>query len=90
MHRMYVTDKPWLKITPKQRAVGCSAKQNVVMSRRTHHKHETAPLPSTIGTKSRFAYFLTIKAVVRKFGKSDGQTGSWCLDKAVLAQGGGG
>ena len=46
--------------------------------------------PSTIGTQSRFAYFLTVKAVVRKFGKSDGQTGSWCLDRAVLAQGGGG
>ena len=46
--------------------------------------------PSTIGTQSRFAYFLTVKAVVRKFGKSDGQTGSRCLDKAVLAQGGGG
>ena len=46
--------------------------------------------PSTIGTQSRFAYFLTVKAEVRKFGKSDGQTGSWCLDKAVLAQGGGG
>ena len=46
--------------------------------------------PSTIGTQSRFAYFLTVKAVVRKFGKSDGQTGSWCLDKAVLAQRGGG
>ena len=45
--------------------------------------------PSTIGTQSRFAYFLTVKAVVRKFGKSDGQTGSWCLDKALLAQGGG-
>ena len=42
--------------------------------------------PFTIGTQSRFAYFLTVKAVVRKFG--DGQTGSWCLDKAVLAQGG--
>ena len=26
--------------------------------------------------------------MVRKFGKSDGQTGSRCLDKAVLAQGG--
>ena len=25
--------------------------------------------PSTIGTQSRFAYFLTVKAVVRKFGK---------------------
>ena len=43
--------------------------------------------PSTIGTQSHFAYFLTVKAVVRKFGKSDGQTGSWCLDKA---KGGGG
>ena len=46
--------------------------------------------PSTIGTQSRFAYFLTIKAVVKKFGKSDGQTWSRCLDKAVLAQKGGG
>ena len=46
--------------------------------------------PSTIGTQSRFAYFLTVKAEVRKFGKSDGQTGCWCLDKVVLAQGGGG
>ena len=46
--------------------------------------------PSTIGTQSRFAYFLTVKAEVRKFGKIDGQTRSWCLDKAVLAQGGGG
>ena len=46
--------------------------------------------PSTISTQSRLTYFLTVKAEVRKFGKSDGQTGSWCLDKAVLAQGGGG
>ena len=43
--------------------------------------------PSTIGTQSRFAYFLSVKAVVRKFGKSDSQTGSWGLDKAVVAQG---
>ena len=43
--------------------------------------------PSTIGTQSCFSYFLTVKAVVRKLGKNDGQTGSWCLDKAVLAQG---
>ena len=48
----------------------------------------TQPLfPSTIGTQSCFSYFLTVKAVVRKFGKSDGQTS---LDKAVLAQRGGG
>ena len=46
--------------------------------------------PSTIGTQSRFAYFLTIKTVIRKFGKIDGQTGSRRLDKVVLAQGGGG
>ena len=46
--------------------------------------------PSTIGTQSRLAYFLTVKAVIRKFGKSNGQTGSRCLDKEVLAQGGGG
>ena len=46
--------------------------------------------PSTIGTLLHFAYFLAVKALVRKFGKSDGQTGSWCLDKVVLAQGGGG
>ena len=30
------------------------------------------------------------KTVVRKFGKSDGQTGSQGLHKAVLAQGAGG
>jgi hypothetical protein len=46
--------------------------------------------PSKIARQLHFAYFLAIKAVVRKFGKSDGQTGSWCLDKAVLAQGEGG
>ena len=46
--------------------------------------------PSIIGTQSSVAHFLTVKAVVRKFGKRDGQTGSWCLDKAVLARGGGG
>ena len=46
--------------------------------------------PSTIATQLHFAYFLAVKAVVRKFSKSDCQTGSWCLDKAVLAQEGGG
>ena len=46
--------------------------------------------PSTIGTQSRSAKFLTMKTVVRKAQKNDGQTGSWCLDKAVLAEGGGG
>ena len=69
------------------------------MSRRTHHEHDTAPLSlynrqsrfaGGQAGQSRFAYFLTRKTVVRKFGTSDGQTGSRCLDKAVLAQEGGG
>ena len=60
------------------------------MSRRTHHKHEAAHLSLYNWHTISFAYFLTIKAVVRKLGKSDGQTGSQCLDKAVLAQGVGG
>ena len=46
--------------------------------------------PSTIGTQSRSAKFLTMKTVVRKTPKNHGQTRSWCSDKAVLAQGGGG
>jgi hypothetical protein len=47
----------------------------------------TQPLfPSTIGTQSRSAKFLTMKTVVRKTQKYDGQIGSWCLGKAVLAQ----
>ena len=57
------------------------------MSRRTHHKHETTLFPSTISTQSPFAYFLTVKAVVRKFGKTHCLTR--CFDKAVLAQRGG-
>ena len=28
----------------KTKAVGCSTKHNIVMSRRTHHKHDTAPV----------------------------------------------
>ena len=51
----------------------------------------TQPLfPSTISTQSRSTKFLTIKTVVRKIHQNDGQTSAWCLDKAVLAQGGGG
>ena len=51
----------------------------------------TQPLfPATIGTQSLSAEFLTIKTMVKKFGKSDGQTGLRCLDKALLAQGRGG
>ena len=44
--------------------------------------------PSTIGTQSRSAEFLTMKTMVRKNQKNNGPTR--CLDKAVLAAGGGG
>ena len=45
----------------------------------------TQPLfPSTIGTQSHSAKFLTMKTVVRKNQTNNGQTGSRCLDKAVL------
>ena len=51
----------------------------------------TQPLfPSTIGTQSRSPKVLTLQIVVRLNQKNDSQTGSHCLDKAVLAQGGGG
>ena len=46
--------------------------------------------PSTISTQLHFAYFLAVKAMVRKFGKSDGQTGSWCLSRRCLRKGRGG
>ena len=45
--------------------------------------------PCTIGAQSRSNEFLTIKTVVRKTHQNNGHTGSSCLDKAVLAQGGG-
>ena len=54
------------------------------MSRRTHREHGAAP-PSLYNEHT--IKFLTMKTVVRKPQKNDGQTGSWCLDKAVLAQG---
>ena len=46
--------------------------------------------PCTISAQSRNNEFLTIKTVVRKPHQNNGHTGSSCLDKAVLAQGGGG
>ena len=46
--------------------------------------------PSTISAQSRNNEFLTIKTVVRKTHQNNGDTGSSYLDKAVLAQGGGG
>ena len=46
-------------------------------------------LPSTIETQLRHVTFLTAKTVFRKDQENDGQTGSPCLDKPVLAQAGG-
>ena len=46
--------------------------------------------PCTISAQSRNNEFLTIKTVVRKPHQNNGHTGSSCLDKAVLAQRGGG
>ena len=46
--------------------------------------------PCTISAQSRNNEFLTIKTVVRKTHQNNGHTGSSCLDKAVLAQRGGG
>ena len=46
--------------------------------------------PCTISAQSGNNEFLTIKTVVRKTHQNNGHTGSSCLDKAVLAQGGGG
>ena len=57
------------------------------MSRRTHPKHDTAPV-------SLYNWhIITFRQVSdhKNCGqKNDGHTGSRCLDKAVLAQGGGG
>ena len=46
------------------------------MSRTTHHKHETAPLSLYNQHTITHADFLTVKAEVKKFGKSECQTGS--------------
>ena len=54
------------------------------MSRRTHHKHDTAPLSLYNWHTITLCLVSDHKTVVRKFGKSDGQTGSRGLDKAFL------
>ena len=51
----------------------------------------TQPLfPSAKGTQPRHVAFVRIGTTVRKGHGNGGQTGSRCLDGAVLAQGGGG
>ena len=50
----------------------------------------TQPLfPSTIGAQPRYVRYLTTKNL-GKTQEDDGETGSPCLDKPALAQGGGG
>ena len=46
--------------------------------------------PSAISTQSPSVEFLTIKTIVRKNHQNNGHTGSSCLDKPELGQGGGG
>ena len=62
-----------------------------VLLRKISITNMTQPFfPCTISAQSRNNEFLTIKTVVRKTHQNNGHTGSSCLDKAVLAQGGGG
>ena len=48
------------------------------------------PFPSTIEAQPRNVTFLTIKTVVRKIQKNDGQTGSCVWTRQCLDKGGGG
>ena len=49
----------------------------------------TQPLfPSTIGTQSHSAKFLTMKTVVRKNQTNNGHAGSQCSDRRCLRKGG--
>ena len=79
---------PWPKITSKQTALGCSAKQNVVMSRRRCHKHESAPL--SLYNRNTAASFLTTKTVVRRNEKNNSQTGCHASTSPYLHTVGGG
>ena len=47
------------------------------------------PFPSTIEAQTRNVTFLTIKSVVRKIQKIDGQTGSCAWTRQCLDKGGG-
>ena len=95
--RMYVTAKPGVMTlimaeNHTKKSSGVRYQAECCYEQEDSSTSMTQPLfPCTIGTQSRFAWFLTIKTVVRKFGKSDGQTGSRCSDKArQCLQGGGG
>ena len=60
------------------------------MSRRNYYKHDPAPLSLYNRSTTTSRYILTTKLQSEKTKKNDGQTGLPCLDKPVLAQGGGG
>ena len=75
-----------MKITSKQTTVVCSTEHNVVMSRRTHPNHDTAPVSLYNRHTITFRYASDHKNCGQE---NDGHTRSRCLDKAVLAQSGG-
>ena len=81
---------PWLKITSKQTAWGCSCKQNVGMSRRNYHKHDPAPLFLCIRSTTGSCYTSDHKNHGHKKPGKRQSDGLPCLDKAVLVQGRGG
>ena len=81
---------PWLTITSKQTALGCSCKQNVSMSRRNYDRHDPAPLfLCNRSTTASRCISNNRNPGQKKPGKRRSE-GLPCLDKAVLAQGGGG
>ena len=68
--------RSWLKITSTQTAVGCSSKHNVVVSRRTHPKHDTAP----VFLYDRHTITFCEVSDHKNCGQTnDGQTGSRCF-----------
>ena len=60
------------------------------MSRRNYHKHDPAPLPSRIGAQPCYITFLTTKTSGQEKPGKQRSDRVPCLDKLVLAQGGGG
>jgi hypothetical protein len=68
----------WLKITSKQTAVGCSTKHNVVTSRRTHHKHDTAPVSLYHWHTITFCSFFDHENCGQEKPENDHQTKSRC------------
>ena len=97
--RMYVTALPAIptltmaEIQIETNSIGLqlqAACVNVGMSKRTYHKHDPAPFPSTIGARPRHVTFLTTKTAVRKNQENNGQMGPVLGQGSACAKGGGG